>query len=233
MKKCMTMVLAAGVAMGILAARIQAAEALNTLTPEEQKAGWKLLFDGKTTKGWRNYKSKDINKNWVVKDGALVRENGAGDIVTEDQYEAFELSIDFKISKGGNSGIMFHVTEECGAPYETGPEIQVLDNKDGGDPQKAGWLYQLYKPDTDAAKPAGEWNNLRIIINPAKSEVFMNGVKYYEFVKGSADWDARVKASKFGAMPKFGKATKGYIDLQDHGCEVAYRNIKIRPLPVK
>ena len=115
----------------------------------------------------------------------------------------------------------------------TGPEIQIQDNKDGTDPQKSGWLYQLYKPTTDATKPVGEWNQLRVILAPKKSEVYMNGVKYYEFVKGSKDWDERVTASKFGKMPKFGKAAKGHIDLQDHGNEVAFRNIKIRVLPLE
>ena len=112
---------------------------------------------------------------------------------------------------------MFHVTEEGATPWQTGPEIQVQDNKDGHDPQKAGWLYQLYQADTDATKPAGEWNTLRVIISPEKSETFMNGTKYYEFVKGSKDWDERVAKSKFAKFPSFGKPTKGYIALQDHG----------------
>lgn len=211
----------------------------NTLTPEEEKAGFKLLFDGESTKGWRNFKKNTINNGWQVKDGALTRvAGGAGDIITTDKYDAFELLIDFKISKGGNSGIMYHVTEEEGTPWMTGPEIQIQDNKDGHDPQLAGWLYQLYKPENDpktgkpldATKPAGEWNTLRIVITPEKCEHYMNGVKYVEYVKGSKDWDERVAKSKFGSMPKFGKATSGYISLQDHGNEVAYRNIKIREI---
>ena len=119
----------------------------NTLTDQEKKAGFKLLFDGKTTNGWRSYQKKQINPGWQVVDGALTRaKEGAGDIVTQDQYGAFELLIDYKISPGGNSGIMFHVTEDEATPWMTGPEIQVQDNKDGGDPQKSGWLYQLYEP---------------------------------------------------------------------------------------
>ena len=205
----------------------------NTLTDAEKKAGFKLLFDGKTTEGWRSYKKDKISPGWKVVDGALTKaEQGAGDIITKEQYEAFELLIDYKISPGGNSGIMFHVTEEAATPWMTGPEIQIQDNKGGHDPQLSGWLYQLYKPDTDATKPAGEWNTLRIKLAPAgqKSEVYMNGQKYYEFEKGSADWDAKVKKSKFGSMANFGKPTKGYISLQDHGDLVAYRNIKIREL---
>ncbi len=215
------------VVVGALSA--QASEP-NTLTPEEKAAGWRLLFDGKTTDGWRNYRKDSISPNWKVVDGALTRVGGAGDIITKDQFEAFELVLEYKISKGGNSGVMFHVTEEENTPWMTGPEIQIQDNKDGHDPQKAGWLYQLYKPEIDATNPAGEWNQLRIIISPAKSEVYMNGKKYYEFVKGSDDWNQRVAKSKFASMPKFGKPTKGHIALQDHGNEVAFRNIKIREL---
>lgn len=212
----------------------------NTLTEAEKKAGFKLLFDGKTTQGWRGYKKDQISPGWKVVDGALVRaSNGAGDIVTEEQYGAFELLIDWKIAPEGNSGLMFHATEEEGTPWMTGPEIQVQDNVKGHDPQKAGWLYQLYQPakgdngqPIDATKPAGQWNTMRVIIAPPgqKSEVWVNGVKYYEFVKGSDDWDQRVQKSKFGKMPKFGKPTKGHISLQDHGDEVAFRNIKIRPI---
>ena len=205
----------------------------NTLSDAEKKAGFKLLFDGKTTSGWRSFKKDAISPGWKVVDGALARAaQGAGDIVTNDQYEAFELLIDYKISPGGNSGIMFHVAEDQATPWMTGPEIQIQDNKDGHDPQKSGWLYQLYKPEADATRPAGEWNTMRIKIAPAgqKSEVYMNGQKYYEFVKGSEDWNEKVKKSKFGEMEKFGKPTRGYISLQDHGDEVAYRNIKIREL---
>lgn len=222
---------------------VRAADApVNKLTAEEEKAGWKLLFDGESTKGWRNFKKDSISGGWKVVDGTLARaENNAGDIVTTDKYGAFELSLDYKISKGGNSGLMYHVTEEEGAPWATGPEIQIQDNKDGHDPQKSGWLYQLYKPELnpttkeplDATKPAGEWNTVRILITPQKCEQYMNGVKYCEYVKGSKDWDEKVAASKFGAMPKFGKATEGFISLQDHGNEVAYRNIKIRPIAAK
>ncbi|MGA2059653.1 MAG: DUF1080 domain-containing protein [Thermoguttaceae bacterium] len=225
--------------LGILLAqacpiRASAADpALNTLTPEEQQAGWKLLFDGKTSNGWRNYKSKTVSDGWQVIGGALTRVKTAGDIVTLDQYDNFELSLEYKISRAGNSGIMFHVSEDFPAPYQTGPEVQILDNKEGEDPQKSGWLYQLYKSDSDATKPVGQWNQVRILITPQKSEVYMNGVKYYEFVIGSQDWNDRVAKSKFKDLPKFGKASKGYIDLQDHNGEVAFRNIKIRPLPEK
>lgn len=212
----------------------------NELTESEKRGGWKLLFDGKTTDGWRNYKKDKISEGWKVQDGALVRaDKGAGDIVTADEYGSFELSIEYKITEAGNSGIMFHVSEDGGAPWHSGPEIQVQDNVKGHDPQKAGWLYQLYEPkpgfmektQPDATRPAGEWNQMQIRITPVQSEINMNGVRYVTFTKGNKDWDDRVAKSKFAKMEKFGKNTKGHICLQDHNDVVAYRNIKIRELP--
>src|SRR6056297_2258170 len=115
---------------------------LNTLTEPERLSGWELLFDGETTEGWRNYKKESVSDGWKIEDGVLSRVgNGAGDIITEEQYSSFELSIQFRISPEGNSGIMFHVTEEEARPWQTGPEIQINDNVNGHDPQKAGWLY--------------------------------------------------------------------------------------------
>ncbi len=201
----------------------------NKLTKKERQEGWKLLFNGKKLNKWRNYKKEAVSDGWQVKDGTFVwAGRGAGDIITKKQYDSFEMQLEYKISKGGNSGLMYHVTEEESTPWRTGPEIQIQDNVDGHDPQLAGWLYQLYKSETDATKPAGEWNHLRILITPEKCEHYMNGVKYCEYVKGSKDWDERVAKSKFAAFSKFGKATKGHICLQDHGNEVAFRNVKIR-----
>jgi glucose/arabinose dehydrogenase len=216
-----------------LAVRAADAPQQNTLSDSEKRAGWKLLFDGQSTNGWRNYRKDKIGDGWKAQAGELTRVGGgAGDIVTAGQYDSFELSIEFKISKGGNSGIMFHVTEDGDAPWHTGPEIQVQDNVDGHDPQKAGWLYQLYKPEpmVDATRPAGEWNHVQLRVTPQQSEINMNGLRYARFVKGSPDWDKRVAASKFAKMPNFGKPTKGFISLQDHGNPVAFRNIKVREL---
>jgi hypothetical protein len=217
---------------GLLAGSQLAAGEPNTLTDDERAAGWKLLFDGKTTDGWRNYNRDAITSGWQVEDGALVRaERGAGDIITLDKYGAFELVLEYKISPGGNSGVMFHVLEQKGSPpWHTGPEIQIQDNAGGHDAQKSGWLYQLYPADEDASKPAGEWNELRVLISPEKCATHMNGVKYNEYVKGSADWDQRVAKSKFQKFEGFGKATAGHICLQDHGNRVSFRNIKIRKL---
>src|SRR5262245_3406856 len=209
-------------------AALAADAAPNTLTAEEKAAGWKLLFDGTTTTGWRNYNKTSIAPGWKVENGTLVRgsEQG-GDIVTTDKYAAFELSLEYNISKGGNSGLMFHVEETSNPAWHTGPEIQIQD-AGGRDPQKPGWLYQLYQSDTDAAKPAGEWNQLRILITPEKCATWMNGKLYYEYVKNSKDWDERVAKSKFAKMPNFGQPTTGVICLQDHGNPVSFRNIKIR-----
>lgn len=205
--------------------------ALNTLTPEEQAAGWKLLFDGKTMNGWTNYRKDTVSDGWKVIDGAMVMSRkGSGDITTVDEYGAFELSLEYKISPGGNSGLMYHVKNTANTPWQTGPEVQIQCNVDGHDPQKSGWLYQLYPSEVDATKPAGQWNQLRIVITPTKCEHYMNGVKYCEYVKGSDEWKQKVAASKFKAFEGFGEPTSGYIALQDHNDEVAFRNVKIRVL---
>lgn len=205
--------------------------AVNTLSDTEKSEGWKLLFDGQTTKGWRNYKKETIGEGWKVVDGVLSRvDKGAGDIITAEPYAAFDLTLDYNISEGGNSGLMYHVDETEKAPWMTGPEVQIQDNVKGHDPQKAGWLYQLYPAETDATKPAGQWNTLRIRITPTKCEQWMNGVKYCEYVKGSDDWNAKVAASKFAKFTEFGKRTTGHICLQDHGNLVSFRNVKIRKL---
>ena len=126
-------------------------DTLNGLSAAEKRGGWELLFDGKTTDGWRNYRQTQMGNGWTVNDGLLERTaKAAGDIVTTEQYENFELSLEYRISKGGNSGLMFHVTEDLPQPWNSGPEVQIQDNVDGRDPQKSGWLYQLYKP----VKPA-------------------------------------------------------------------------------
>lgn len=229
MKKSAFLSALAALLLSVVASTFGEDGALNTLSDAEKAEGWSLLFDGKTAEHWRNYKKDDIGEGWRIADGELSRgDKGAGDIITRDQYGSFELVLDYKISKGGNSGLMFHVTEEEQTPWRTGPEIQIQDNVDGHDPQKAGWLYQFYQADIDATNPAGEWNQLRILITPEKCVHWMNGKKYVEYVKGSADWIERLAASKFAAFPKFGKASKGHICLQDHGNLVSFRNIKIR-----
>lgn len=212
----------------------------NTLTAAEKAAGWRLLFDGQSFAGWHNFKRDDVRPGWQVKDGCLVcvDPHNAGDIVTTDKFDWFELQLDYNISEAGNSGIMFHVTDDGPHIWSTGPEFQLEDNVKAADPVRCGWLYALYKPPLDSAtgktldatKPVGQWNHVRLLITPQKCVHEINGVKYFEYVLGSDDFNARVAKSKFARMPFFAKATSGYIGLQgDHG-SVMFRNIKIRPI---
>lgn len=227
------------VCLAALAVPAIARSADNTLTDSEKRAGWKLLFDGQTTQGWRNFKKDKISDGWKVENGALVRfGQGAGDIVTVDEYDNFELALDYNISKGGNSGIMFLVTEDADQPWHSGPEVQIQDNVDGTDPQKAGWLYQLYRPGDDpvsnkpldATRPAGEWNHIQLRINKSVCEITLNGYRYARFQIGNGDWNQKVERSKFKPFAQFAKAEKGRICLQDHNNLVSFRNIKIRKL---
>jgi 3-keto-disaccharide hydrolase len=206
----------------------------NTLTSQERAGGWKLLFDGKTTTGWRAFGQKDVPAGWQAVDGALTRVGAGADIITTEQFDSFELAIEWKISDGGNSGIMYRVSEEGEATYHTGPEFQVLDNqkhRDGQDPlTSAGSCYGLYAPTKDVTRPVGSWNQARLIVNGNHVEHWMNGEKIVEYELLSPDWEKRVAASKFKEWPKYGRIPRGHIALQDHGDRVAYRNIKIRPL---
>lgn len=212
----------------------------NTLTEEEKAAGWQLLFNGENLEGWHNFKRKDIRPGWEVRNGVLVcaDPHNAGDLCTDGTYDWFELELDYDISPGGNSGIMYHVTDEGGAAWATGPEFQLEDNQEAADPVRCGWLYALYQPATDpatgkpldATKRPGQWNHVRLLISPDKCVHEINGVTYFEYVLGSEDFRQRVARSKFGQMPLFATSGTGYITLQgDHG-QVSFRNIKIRPI---
>ena len=224
MKRLLLPLLAALALAPVFAAQAQRIE----ITDAEISAGWTPLFDGTSAEPWwRGYKKDKMSDGWKVEDGALVC-HGGGDIVTMEKFENFELSIEWKISEGGNSGIMFRVQETDGPPYATGPEAQIQDNVKGKDPQKAGWLYQFYQTDKDATKPVGEWNVFKLICNRNKCEHWMNGVKYFEYEIGSKDWNEKLAKSKFAKMPGFATTAKGYICLQDHGDVVSFRNIKIR-----
>lgn len=217
----------------------------NTLTDDERQKGWKLLFDGKTTKGWRNFKSEKIGPAWKVKDGALYLDtsvkkdwqtSGGGDIVTAGEYENYELTLEWKLQKCGNSGIMFNVVEadKYDHVWHTGPEMQVLDNichPDGRiEKHRAGDLYDLIESRIVAVNPAGEWNQVRIVANRGKYQFWLNGYLTVEFDMTSEEWKRMTSDSKFKEMPDFGKSTKGHIALQDHGDQVWFRNIKIREL---
>jgi hypothetical protein len=196
---------------------------INTLTAVEKAVGWKLLFNGQDFTGWHNFKREGVRPGWAVKDGMLacVDPDNAGDIVTTDQYDSFELQLDYNISAAGNSGIMYHVTDAGDAVWRTGPEFQLEDNKEAADRVRCGWLYALYQPPDDpktgkpldATKPVGEWNHVRLLITPEKCEHEINGVKYFEYVLGSDDFNSRVAKSKFAAMPGFAKSKTGFIAL--------------------
>ena len=215
----------------------------NTLTEAEKAAGWKLLFNGRDFTGWHNFKQPGVRPGWQVKDGLLIcaDPNNAGDIVTTEQFDWFELQLDYNISVAGNSGIMYHVTEAGGAVWATGPEFQLEDNVAAADRIRCGWLYALYQPPDDpktgkpldATKPVGEWNHVRLLISKDKCEHDINGVKYFEYVLGSDDFNSRVAKSKFARMPGFAKSPTGFIALQgDHG-SISFRNIKVRPVEAK
>ena len=208
--------------------------ATNTLTAQEKAAGWRVLFDGTSLDGWRGFKSDDPPKGWKAVDGALVREASGGDLMTKEQFGDFELRLDWKLSKDGNSGVMFRVTTDEAETYFTGPEMQILDNaghKDGQNPLRtAGSNYDMHAPVRDVTKPIGEWNAIRLIVKGPHVEHWMNGVKLLEYELWSADWEKRYQASKFAKMLRYGRAKRGHIVIQDHGNLVWFRNIKIRPL---
>lgn len=207
---------------------------LNGLTPNEVKEGWRLLFDGKTTRGWRAYKGDTVPSGWQVVDGALVRVAPAADIVTVDEFADFELHVEWRVAEGANSGIFYRAIDGLEWIYHGAPEYQILDDarhRDGRSPlTSAGAVYGLYPAKPGVVKPAGEWNVARIVARGPHVEHWLNGVKVAEYEQGSADWQARVEASKFAQWPQFGKAMKGRIGLQEHGGRVEFRNIKIRPL---
>jgi hypothetical protein len=213
---------------------------INALTERETSDGWRLLFNGTDLAGWHNFRRDGVRPGWQVKEGALacVDPRDAGDLCTEDEFDWFELKFEYNIAKGGNSGVMYRVTDEGSYPWETGPELQLEDNALARDQVRSGWLYALYQPPDDpqtgkpldATKPAGQWNEVRLLISPEKCLHEINGVKYFEYVLGNPAFQQRVADSKFRDMPLFAKAPRGRIALQgDHG-QISFRRIRIRPL---
>jgi len=238
MKKTLTFISA------ILLGGAVMAQAPNTLSKKEKKEGWKLLFDGKTTKGWHTYLRDTVGAKWQVQEHALVFDpsqpnSGGGDIVTDGIYENYELRLQWKVSKGSNSGIIFDVQEDpkYGATYLTGPEMQVLDNVDASDNKKqnhlAGCLYDMSGDSTVShPRPVGEWNDVRIIQNKGHLTFYLNDVKTFEGQMGSEEWNNMVANSKFKnkMFADFGKVSKGKIALQQHPGSSQWRNIKILEL---
>ena len=217
----------------------------NVLTEEEKRDGWQLLFDGTTTNGWHTYGKSTIGKAWKAEGGTLRLDAASkrdwqtaegGDIVTENEYDNFDLQLEWKVAPKGNSGIMFYVKEDPQYPYpwHTGPEIQVLDNAGHADAQitkhRAGDLYDLISASKETVKPAGEWNSVRIVANKGKLDCYLNGEHVINTTLWNDEWNKLVANSKFKDMPGFGKFQRGKISLQDHGDNVWFRNIKIKSL---
>jgi hypothetical protein len=207
----------------------------NTLSAAEKAAGWQLLFDGTTTAGWRGWKQPSMPAGWQVVDGALTRVGVGGDIITTGKYKDFELTLEWKVAPGGNSGIFYRASEQDSAIYWTAPEMQVLDDARDADGQSrltaAGADYGIYPAPAGIVKPAGQWNRVRIIVQGSHVEHWLNGVRLLQYELWSPDWEMRVRGSKFATHPHYGRNTEGYIGLQDHGDRVAFRDIKIRVLP--
>jgi hypothetical protein len=225
---------------------------VNALTKKEEKAGWKLLFDGRTTNGWHTYLQDTVGSKWQVKDGAITfvpaqGRVGGGDIVTNEEFENFDFRLEWKVVKASNSGIIFDIQEDpkYNATYFTGPEMQVLDNIDAQDKNPethlAGCLYDIAgSAAVSKPKPVGQWNQVRILQNKGHLTLWLNGIQTYDGQMGSDEWNALVAKSKFGrpgrnGLPNpdfanFGKLAKGRIALQEHPGSSSWRNIKIRKL---
>ena len=216
----------------------------NALTPDEAAAGWRLLFDGKSLAGWRGYRKQTMPGSWHVENGSLLarREPGvsSGDVITDNQFDDFELLVDWKMTKGNNSGIIYRATEEHDQVWQSGPEYQILDNAghlDGLNTlASAGACYAVFAPAKDMTRPVGEWNTARIVAQGKHVEHWLNGKKVVEYEVDSDVWKAHVKTSKFFptayGQGNWGRAKRGHIALQDYGGAIEFRSIKIRPRTV-
>jgi hypothetical protein len=215
----------------------------NTLTAQEARDGWTLLFDGKTTDGWRRYGGDDVPETWTVENGELVLQASSGnmdggDIITTREFTDFELVFDFKVGPVGNSGVFYRVEEHDGKGlWQVAPEYQVLDDPaypatdDWSPPtHRTGENYDLHAAEQRPVLPTGEWNTGRIIARGTHVEHWLNGVMTAAYELYSDDWEARVRASKFAPEEYYARAASGAVGLQDHGTPVWYRNIKIRTL---
>jgi Domain of Unknown Function (DUF1080) len=222
-------------------------DSTNMLSAKEQAEGWILLFDGKSTTGWRGYEKPAFpDSGWAVDDGTLRcvasgkgEAGGAGgDILYDRKFKDFTLKLEWKISTGGNSGIFYLAQELPNEPvWKSAPEMQVLDNighpdaqlgKDGN--RQAGSLYDLIPAVPQNAKAVGEWNQVEILVYQGTVAHKQNGETVLEYHLGTPDWTKMIKGSKFKDFPEFGKYKEGFICLQDHGNDVWYRNIKIKPM---
>jgi len=211
----------------------------NLLTKSEKNKGWNLLFDGKTTSGWHGFNLKSFPDCWIIEDGVLTTTKGgneAKDITSDKKYRNFALSLDFKLAKGSNSGIIYQVSEEpkYKYPYETGPEFQIFDqsNKAGQTMglQSCGANYGMNAPKSFPSKPTGEWNTLLLVVNGNHITQIINGVVVVEYDKNTTEWKKLRNTGKWKDYPDYGKFDEGNIDLQNHGSQIWYRNIKLKEL---
>ena len=222
-----------GVVLVLLATPLSAQED-NRLTTTERAAGWQLLFDGNSLTGWRGYNSESMPTGWSAENGMLIRTGPGGDIITEQQFADFELSLEWLVGPSGNSGVLFRAVEGQEEVYHSAPEMQILDDAghaDGRSPlTSAGSNYGLHGVPRGIVKSAGEWNTSRIVVVNNQVEHWLNGDKVVEYELGSADWAQRVANSKFAQWPAYGRASRGHIGIQDHGDRVSFRNLKIREI---
>ena len=222
-----------GVVLVLLATPLSAQEH-NRLNATERAAGWQLLFDGNSLTGWRGYNSESMPTGWSAENGMLIRTGPGGDIITEQQFADFELSLEWLVGPSGNSGVLFRAVEGQEEVYHSAPEMQILDDAghaDGRSPlTSAGSNYGLHGVPRGIVKSAGEWNTSRIVVVNNQVEHWLNGDKVVEYELGSADWAQRVANSKFAQWPAYGRASRGHIGIQDHGDRVSFRNLKIREI---
>lgn len=217
---------------------VSAAGEPNTLTGAEKAEGFKLIFDGKTLEGFRNFKKDDINPKWIVKDGAItLDEKGGGNLITTREYGDFEFRFEFKISPEGNSGILWHSLETGKAPHTTGPEYQILDSfsktayqSEIGKGNVSGALYDLIPGKPADSLPAGEWNTGSIRVQGTGITLTLNGKDTARIDTGSDRWKEILGKSKFAKQALFNSAPKGHLVLQDHGNQVAFRTLRIKEL---
>lgn len=212
----------------------------NTLTDKEKKNGWQLLFDGKTTNGWHGYNLKVFPDCWAIDEGSFTMNSQGShedqDIITNKKYAGFALSVDYKLTKAANSGVIFQVAEDpkYKFPYETGPEFQIIDHENWPDKledwQTNGANYAMYPPLLKPYKPLGEWNQLFLVVNGNEVTQILNGEIVVRYVKFSEEWTKLRNSGKWANFPDWGKFDEGYISLQNHGTKAFFRNIKIKEL---
>lgn len=210
----------------------------NTLTGQEKADGFKLIFDGKSLDGFRNFKKDTVNEKWQIKDGAItLTAKGGGDLLTKDQYANFEFRFEFKIAPEGNSGIMWRSSENGRAPYETGPEYQILDSRSQTAYQHevkrgnlAGAFYDIKPATPEQSKPAGEWNEGSIRVDGTKITLTINGHVTADVDTSTDEWKELLAKSKFAKWEKFNKEPKGHLVFQDHGDVVAFRSLRVKEL---